>query len=105
MILVDLDKVGIRHGDRVLFDDLSLTLATGDRVGVVGLNDGDRGPLTVPIWYDYEPGGEIWFITGAGSRKGLLLKEGTRLSMAAQTDKDVNLSVFIILPPKRRAPP
>jgi hypothetical protein len=26
-------------------------------------------------------------------------------SMAAQTDKDVNLSVFIILPPKRRGPP
>ena len=20
----------------------------------------DRGPLTLPIWYQYEPGGEAW---------------------------------------------
>lgn len=29
----------------------------------------DRGPLTVPIWYCYEPGGEAWILTPAGSRK------------------------------------
>ena len=28
-----------------------------------------RGPLTVPIWYQYTPGGDLWFTTGAGSRK------------------------------------
>jgi len=22
-----------------------------------------RGPLTVPIWYQYEPGGEAWVLT------------------------------------------
>ncbi len=55
-------------------------------VGVIGLNDGERGPLTVPIWYDYTPGGELWVITGADSRKGKLLSEGTRVSLAAQTE-------------------
>jgi hypothetical protein len=27
-------------------------------VGVVSIADPERGPLTVPIWYAYEPGGE-----------------------------------------------
>ncbi len=55
-------------------------------VGVIGINDPGRGPLTVPIWYDYTPGGELWVITGANSRKGKLMSEGTRLSLAAQTE-------------------
>jgi hypothetical protein len=33
-----------------------------------------RGPLTVPIWYQYSPGGEPWFNTGAGSRKHRLIE-------------------------------
>ena len=56
-------------------------------VGVIGLNDPGNGPLTVPIWYDYEPGGPLWFITGTNSRKGALLEVGSRLSMAAQTEE------------------
>ena len=36
-------------------------------VGVLSLNDDTKGPLTAPIWYDYEPGGELWFITGPNS--------------------------------------
>jgi hypothetical protein len=34
----------------------------------------DRGPLTVPIWYQYEPGGEAWVLTEAGSRKARLIE-------------------------------
>jgi PPOX class probable F420-dependent enzyme len=55
-------------------------------VGVMSLNDPDSGPLTVPIWYDYTPGGDLWVITGRESRKGKLLSEGTRVSLAAQTE-------------------
>lgn len=55
-------------------------------VGVLGLNDPDRGPLTVPIWYDYDIGGELWFITGEQSRKGRLIKPDSRVSLAAQTE-------------------
>ncbi len=39
-------------------------------VGVISIEEPGRGPLTVPIWYDYQPGGELWIITDRGSRKG-----------------------------------
>ena len=55
-------------------------------VGVLALNDGDRGPLMVPMWYDYEPGGELWFLTGSQTRKGRLILVGTRVSLVAQTE-------------------
>ena len=55
-------------------------------VGVIGLNDPGVGPLTVPIWYDYTPGGRLWVITGENSKKGALMQIGTRISMAAQTE-------------------
>jgi hypothetical protein len=34
----------------------------------------DRGPLTVPIWYQYQPGGEAWVLTEATSRKARLIE-------------------------------
>lgn len=33
-----------------------------------------RGPLTVPIWYQYTPGSEPWILTGAESRKTRLIE-------------------------------
>ena len=56
-------------------------------VGVLSLNDNSKGPLTAPIWYDYEPGGELWFITGPNSLKGKLLEVGVRLSLVAQSEE------------------
>ena len=56
-------------------------------VGVLSLNDNSKGPLTAPIWYDYEPGGELWFITGPNSLKGKLLEIGVRLSLVAQSEE------------------
>ena len=56
-------------------------------VGVLSLNDNSNGPLTAPIWYDYEPGGELWFITGPNSLKGKLLEIGVRLSLVAQSEE------------------
>lgn len=55
-------------------------------VGVLSLIDGSNGPLTVPIWYDYKPGKDLWFITGPNSRKGKLLKIGVRLSLVSQSE-------------------
>jgi hypothetical protein len=52
----------------------------------MGFNDPGAGPLTVPIWYDYSPGGQLWVITGKQSRKSKLLEVGTRLSLAAQAE-------------------
>ncbi len=55
-------------------------------VGVISINRADLGPLTVPIWYSYEPGGELQFITGPQSAKGRLLDTGVRVSLCAQTE-------------------
>jgi nitroimidazol reductase NimA-like FMN-containing flavoprotein (pyridoxamine 5'-phosphate oxidase superfamily) len=56
------------------------------RVGVISLADPGRGPLTVPIWYGYEPGGELWIVTDRDSRKGVLLLKADRFSLCAQTE-------------------
>lgn len=44
----------------------------------------DRGPLTVPIWYQYTPGGQPWFITGTGSRKHRLIEAAGYLSLMVE---------------------
>ncbi len=58
----------------------------GLHVGVVAIPSPDHGPLTVPIWYDYEPGGAVWMITNSSSRKGKLLQGADRISLVAQTE-------------------
>lgn len=55
-------------------------------VGVISIAEPDRGPLTVPIWYGYEPGGELWVLTDRSSRKGRLLARAGRLSLCAQSE-------------------
>ncbi|MGI8795152.1 MAG: pyridoxamine 5'-phosphate oxidase family protein [Acidimicrobiia bacterium] len=58
----------------------------GVHVGVLGIAADGRAPLTVPVWYTYEPGGEVRFITGGNSRKGVLLEQTGRASLCAQTE-------------------
>jgi hypothetical protein len=41
----------------------------------------DRGPLTVPIWYQYEPGEQAWILTPAGSRKVRLIEAAGRFAL------------------------
>lgn len=55
-------------------------------VGVISLPQPGRGPLTVPIWYAYAPGGEVVVVTDRGSRKGRLLSPGTHVSLCVQTE-------------------
>ena len=55
-------------------------------VGVISIAEVGRGPLTVPIWYNYEPGGELRIMTGRESRKGSLLAGAGRFSLCAQTE-------------------
>jgi hypothetical protein len=43
-----------------------------------------RGPLTVPIWYQYTPGEEPWVLTGAGSRKARLIEASGFFSLMVQ---------------------
>lgn len=43
-----------------------------------------RGPFTVPIWYQYTPGGEAWVLTEATSRKARLIRAAGRFSLMAE---------------------
>ncbi|MEV4342455.1 pyridoxamine 5'-phosphate oxidase family protein [Streptomyces sp. NPDC049590] len=44
----------------------------------------DRAPLTVPIWYQYTPGGDLWVRTGPDSRKGRAIRSAGRFSLLVQ---------------------
>ena len=55
-------------------------------VGIISISEGARGPLTVPIWYAYDPGGELHFVTERTSRKGRLLEQVPRFSLCAKTE-------------------
>jgi nitroimidazol reductase NimA-like FMN-containing flavoprotein (pyridoxamine 5'-phosphate oxidase superfamily) len=57
------------------------------RVGIISIADEGRGPLTVPIWYAYDSGGELRIVTGRTSRKGQLLARTGRFSLCAQAEK------------------
>lgn len=60
-------------------------------VGVLSVaSDDDRPPLTAPVWYGYEPGGDVSFFTGTQGRKarktGLIEKAGV-LSLSVQREE------------------
>jgi Pyridoxamine 5'-phosphate oxidase len=44
----------------------------------------NRGPVTVPIWYQYAPGGEVWVLTSVGSRKARLIEAAGRFSLMVE---------------------
>ncbi|RZQ63437.1 pyridoxamine 5'-phosphate oxidase family protein [Amycolatopsis suaedae] len=58
-------------------------------IGVLSVaSDGDRPPLTVPVWYAYQPGGNLTFFTGTQgrtARKTALLERAGRLSFCVQS--------------------
>lgn len=60
---------------------------SGLHVGVISIARKQKGPLTVPIWYDYEAGGEAWMITSNSSIKGRLLKNPSRISLCVQSEQ------------------
>ncbi len=55
-------------------------------VAIISVADAGRGPLTVPVWYRYEPGGLVRFVTGGGSQKARLIRRAGRLSLCVQTE-------------------
>ncbi len=57
------------------------------RVGVLSVAAGDgRGPVTAPVWYSYQPGGPVSFVTGRESRKGRALQAAGRASFCVQSE-------------------
>jgi ATP-binding cassette subfamily F protein uup len=71
LILVDLKRVSARRPDRPLFEDLSLTIATGDRLGVVGINGTGKSTLLRVLAGAAEPESGV-ARRGRGVRVGFL---------------------------------
>jgi PPOX class probable F420-dependent enzyme len=56
-------------------------------VGVLSVAAGDgRGPISAPVWYSYQPGGLLTFVTGRESRKGRALRAVGRASLLVQSE-------------------
>ena len=55
-------------------------------VGVLSMDEPGRGPLSVPVWYLYEPGGDIVVVTRPEARKAPLLAVGARVAFVVQSE-------------------
>jgi PPOX class probable F420-dependent enzyme len=52
----------------------------------VAAEDG-RPPASVPIWYDYAPGGDVRVTTGAASRKARLITKAGTVALVVQNEE------------------
>jgi PPOX class probable F420-dependent enzyme len=60
----------------------------GVHVGVLSVASVDGGgPLAVPVWYAYQPGGTVNVITGGGTRKATAIRASGRFSLCAQDER------------------
>lgn len=49
--------------------------------------DSGRPPASVPIWYDYTPGGDIRINTSAGNRKARLIEQAAAITLTVQHEE------------------
>jgi nitroimidazol reductase NimA-like FMN-containing flavoprotein (pyridoxamine 5'-phosphate oxidase superfamily) len=66
-------------------------LSVADPAGAAGAagpaGPAGRGPLVVPVWYSYQPGGVVSVATGSRSRKARAIREAGRFSLCAQDEQ------------------
>jgi PPOX class probable F420-dependent enzyme len=60
---------------------------SGMHVGVLGVERAGGPPLVVPVWYSYQPGGEVEVLTSASSVKARLAARAGRASLCAQQEE------------------
>ncbi|OJZ73479.1 pyridoxamine 5-phosphate oxidase [Mycobacterium paraffinicum] len=59
----------------------------GKHVAVLSVAADGRPPASVPIWYDYTPGGDIRIMTGASSRKARLIERAGAVTLVVQREE------------------
>jgi len=60
----------------------------GVHVGVLSVAVAERsGPLAVPVWYSYQPGGTVTVSTRRGSRKAAAIEAAGRFTLCAQDER------------------
>lgn len=45
-----------------------------------------KGPLSTPVWFDFAPAVGLWILMQEDSRKGQLVKVGSRITVSAQQE-------------------
>lgn len=82
-------------------------LLAGLHVGVLSVAAGERrGPLTVPVWYEYQPGGRLSVVTGQdvdpaerlAMARRYLGTEGGDQYVTSNPDPDGEMRVFRMTP-------
>jgi len=53
--IIDLEKIGMKYGDRTLFKNLSLNFANGDKIGILGPNGVGKTTLLKIITQELQP--------------------------------------------------
>jgi PPOX class probable F420-dependent enzyme len=56
-------------------------------VAVLSVAADGRPPASVPMWYDYTPGGKIRINTGAGARKSKLIEQAGAVTLVVQNEE------------------
>jgi uncharacterized protein len=56
-------------------------------VAVLSVAADGRPPASVPMWYDYTPGGNIRINTGAGARKSKLIERAGAVTLVVQNEE------------------
>ncbi|MGQ0466910.1 MAG: pyridoxamine 5'-phosphate oxidase [Sporichthyaceae bacterium] len=81
---------------------MSLTMSATERqnflaqphVGVVAVDRPGRAPLAVPVWFGYQPGGEVLLWSYAGLKEQLIRAAG-RFTLTVQSDAWPNRYVSV----------
>ena len=64
---------------------------TSERIGIPRYHDAYldalTSPATVPIWYEYTPGGDLRLTTKASDRKAKLIERAGAVSLAVQREE------------------
>jgi PPOX class probable F420-dependent enzyme len=56
------------------------------RVGILSVTENGRGPLAVPVWYEYADG-NVRLVVSSASKKAGLLRTAGRASLCVQSEK------------------
>lgn len=56
------------------------------RVAILGVSEEGQGPFILPVWYGYEPGGEVRVVTLKSTKKAQLIERAGRFSLCVQDE-------------------
>lgn len=69
-------------------EDARQEFLAGKHIAVISIaTDDGRPPVSVPIWYGYEPGGNILINTSASGRKARLLEKAGAVTVVVQQEE------------------